>query len=58
MIAAALAPRLLVESERHAGVMDFPGAVFGTLGLLGIVYGLTRAGDERRMGRHSGPWPA
>jgi EmrB/QacA subfamily drug resistance transporter len=45
-IAAALAaPRLLLESESHPGELDLPGALTGTLGLVGIVYGLTRAGD-------------
>ncbi len=47
LAAAALAPRLLKESEPHHGELDIPGAVTGTLGLLGVVYGLTRAGDER-----------
>lgn len=46
-IAAALfAPRFLNESESHPGELDLPGAVTGTLGLLGIVYGLSRAGTE------------
>jgi EmrB/QacA subfamily drug resistance transporter len=45
LIAALLAPRLLAESDRHRGKLDVPGAVTGTLGLLGIVYGLTRAGQ-------------
>ena len=45
--AALLAPRVLPESERHAGELDVPGAITGTAGLLAIVYGLTRAGDER-----------
>ncbi|CAB4964814.1 unannotated protein [freshwater metagenome] len=44
--AALLAPRFLNESESHEGELDLPGAVTGTLGLLGIVYGLTRAGTE------------
>jgi EmrB/QacA subfamily drug resistance transporter len=44
--AAALAPRFLAESESHPGELDLPGAVTGTLGLLGIVYGLSRAGTE------------
>lgn len=44
--AAALAPRFLNESESHPGELDLPGAVTGTLGLLGIVYGLSRAGTE------------
>ena len=45
LAAAAIAPRLLAESESHPGQLDFPGAITGTLGLLGIVFGLTRAGD-------------
>jgi EmrB/QacA subfamily drug resistance transporter len=46
IIAALLAPRFLNESESHPGELDLPGAVTGTLGLLGVVYGLTRAGSE------------
>lgn len=46
-IAAALfAPRVLNESESHPGELDLPGAVTGTLGLLGVVYGISRAGDD------------
>jgi EmrB/QacA subfamily drug resistance transporter len=45
--AAFLAPRLLAESESHPGELDLPGALSATLGLVGIVYGLTRAGDQR-----------
>src|ERR1044072_2057790 len=44
LAAAAIAPRLLAESESHPGELDFPGAITGTLGLLGIVFGLTQAG--------------
>ena len=44
--AAMLAPRFLAESESHPGQLDIPGALTGTLGLLGIVFGLTRAGEE------------
>lgn len=47
VVAAWFAPRFFDESEKHAGWLDVPGAVTGTLGLLGVVYGLTRAGDER-----------
>jgi EmrB/QacA subfamily drug resistance transporter len=47
LAAAVFAPRFLPESERHAGELDVPGAITGTGGLLAIVYGLTRAGDER-----------
>jgi EmrB/QacA subfamily drug resistance transporter len=46
LAAAFLAPRLLRESESHKGELDVPGAVTGTLGLLGLVYGLTRAGED------------
>ncbi len=46
IVAALLSPRFLNESESHEGELDLPGAVTGTLGLLGIVYGLTRAGTE------------
>ncbi len=46
LIAALLAPRFLNESESHPGELDLPGAVTGTLGLLGVVYGLSRAGTE------------
>jgi EmrB/QacA subfamily drug resistance transporter len=45
LVAAALAPRLLSESESHPGMLDIPGALTGTLGLLGVVFGLTRAGQ-------------
>ena len=43
--AALLAPIFLAESTPRRVKLDLPGAVTGTLGLLGIVYGLTRAGD-------------
>ncbi|MCR1782643.1 MFS transporter [Nocardioides carbamazepini] len=46
LIAAFLAPRVLAESETHVGELDVPGAITGTLGLLGIVFGLSRAGEE------------
>lgn len=46
LAAALLAPRFLNESESHPGELDLPGAVTGTLGLLGVVYGLSRAGTE------------
>jgi len=46
VIAALAAPRVLKESERHTGWLDVPGAITGTFGLLGIVFGLSRAGEE------------
>ena len=42
---AILAPRFLAESESHPGELDLPGAAAGTLGLLGLVYGISRAGQ-------------
>jgi EmrB/QacA subfamily drug resistance transporter len=46
LAAAFLAPRFLRESESRPGQMDVPGAISGTLGLVGIVYGITRAGED------------
>ena len=46
IVAALLAPRFLAESESHPGELDLPGAFTGTLGLLGLVYGLSRAGTD------------
>jgi EmrB/QacA subfamily drug resistance transporter len=46
IVTALLAPRFLAESESHPGELDLPGAVTGTLGLLGIVYGISRAGSD------------
>lgn len=46
LVAAFAVPRVLAESESHPGEMDVPGAITGTLGLLGIVFGLSRAGEE------------
>jgi EmrB/QacA subfamily drug resistance transporter len=46
LVAAFLAPRFLNESESHPGQLDIPGAITGTFGLLGLVYGFSRAGEE------------
>jgi EmrB/QacA subfamily drug resistance transporter len=46
ILAAAIAPRVLAESRSHPGELDIPGALSGTLGLLGVVYGLSRAAQE------------
>lgn len=45
--AAIFAPMLLAESRPRKMGLDLPGACTGTGGLLAIVYGLTRAGDDR-----------
>ncbi len=46
LAAAWLAPRVLAESDTHAGRLDVPGAITATAGLLSLVYGITRAGEE------------
>ncbi|KQW53743.1 MFS transporter [Nocardioides sp. Root1257] len=46
IVTALLAPRFLNESESHPGELDLPGAATGTLGLLGLVYGISRAGTD------------
>ncbi|GAA1161966.1 MFS transporter [Nocardioides aquiterrae] len=46
IVTALLAPRFLAESESHPGELDLPGAVTGTLGVLGLVYGISRAGSD------------
>ncbi len=43
--AAFFAPRVLAESESHPGELDVPGALSATLGLVAIVFGLSRAGQ-------------
>ena len=43
--AAFLAPRILPDSARHDGWLDVPGAIVGTLGLLSLVFGITRTGN-------------
>jgi len=46
LVVAVLAIRYLGESARQRGKFDLPGAVTGTLGLTGLVYGLTHAGTK------------
>jgi EmrB/QacA subfamily drug resistance transporter len=43
LLVAALAPRVLVESEGTDARLDLAGAATGTAGLFGIVYGLSHA---------------
>lgn len=45
LAAAYFAPRLLPDSDHHAGELDVTGAVLGTGGLLALVYGITRTGE-------------
>jgi EmrB/QacA subfamily drug resistance transporter len=42
----ALAPRVLLESERQRGRLDVPGAITATAGMLSLVYGLTNAASH------------
>ncbi|GAA0580520.1 DHA2 family efflux MFS transporter permease subunit [Kribbella sandramycini] len=46
LIVAVLAFRFLGESARQTGKFDLPGAITGTLGLTGLVYGLTHAATD------------
>lgn len=46
LLVAALAPRVLVESEGTDARLDLLGALTGTLGLFGIVYGLSHAAES------------
>src|SRR5690242_2512217 len=54
LAAAYFAPRLLPDSERHAGQLDVPGAVIGTFGLLSLVFGITRTGNQDASGQPYG----
>lgn len=45
IVAAVLAPMVLGESKPRRIALDLPGALAGTLGLLSVVYGLTRASN-------------
>ena len=51
---AALAPRVLGESERRRGQFDLPGAITGSLGLAALVYGLSSAGTSPNGVSHWG----
>ena len=46
LIVMFLAPRVLVESDGHEGSLDILGAVTATVGLFGIVYGLSHAASN------------
>jgi EmrB/QacA subfamily drug resistance transporter len=51
---AALAPRVLGESERRRGQFDLPGAITGSLGLAALVYGLSNAATSPNGVSHWG----
>ena len=56
LAAAFFARRLLAESDKHPGELDVPGALAGTLGLVSIVYGLTRASQTTAQGTIKYGW--
>lgn len=47
LVAAFVAPRFLPESQPRRVALDVPGALTGTAGIAALVFGLSRAGDER-----------
>jgi len=54
IVVALMAPRFLVESERHSGRFDLPGAITGTGGLASLVYGLSSAATSASGVSHWG----
>jgi EmrB/QacA subfamily drug resistance transporter len=54
LAAAFFAPRVLPDSEHHPGELDVPGALLGTLGLLSLVFGITRTGNQDSSGQTYG----
>jgi EmrB/QacA subfamily drug resistance transporter len=54
LIVAALATRVLPESERRTGRFDLPGAITGTLGIASLVYGLSNAATSESGVSHWG----
>jgi predicted MFS family arabinose efflux permease len=45
LAAIVAAPRLLPETERHAGRLELGGALTSTLGISAVVYGIVRSAD-------------
>ena len=54
IVVAAMAPRVLAESERRTGRFDLPGAITGTGGLAALVYGLSSAASSANGVSHWG----
>ncbi|GAA4110555.1 MFS transporter [Nocardioides fonticola] len=54
LAAAFFAPRLLPDTDHHAGQLDLPGAVLATGGLLALVFGITRTGNTDSSGQTYG----
>jgi EmrB/QacA subfamily drug resistance transporter len=54
LAAAYFAPKVLPDSEHHPGELDVPGALIGTIGLLSLVFGITRTGNQDSSGQPHG----
>ena len=54
LVVAALATRVLPESQRSTGRFDLPGAITGTLGVGSLVYGLSSAATTTNGVSHWG----
>ena len=54
LLVAALATRVLPESQRSTGRFDLPGAITGTLGITALVYGLSNAATSENGVSHWG----
>ena len=54
LVVAALAMRVLPESQRSTGRFDLPGAITGTLGVGSLVYGLSSAATTTNGVSHWG----
>ena len=54
LVIAALAMRVLPESGRQTGRFDLPGAITGSLGVAGLVYGLSSAATTSNGVSHWG----
>ena len=54
LAAAYFAPKVLPDSEHHPGELDVPGALLGTVGLLSLVFGITRTGNQDSSGQTYG----
>src|SRR5260370_7682021 len=54
LVVAALATRVLPESQRRTGRFDLPGAFTGTLGVASLVYGLSSAATSHNGVSHWG----
>jgi EmrB/QacA subfamily drug resistance transporter len=54
LVVAALATRVLPESQRRTGRFDLPGAITGSLGIAALVYGLSNAATSENGVSHWG----